>query len=263
MELTNGNLYLNTSTTGAKINTLQKKSAHFLFPQQMMEKDDGTLTMRGGMHICSPIFGSPEGKGRFSKAPQHGELRNYHWRGAPTSRLSPESICYTTLYKKWGTNLSYSLSYFLVDDKLTVYTDIRTHVGRQDHLELGFHPYFNAPNGGSIQFVNSDVSNIHIHRAFGPQIFPACKYVVIDLHGIGKVTMELEDGFDSGFICVWTDWLGGYFCVEPLISYKEYSEGEIIVPGKNILTKFSMRFGASRLTSEEQFDSECEEGLHK
>jgi len=242
MELTNGNLYLNTSTTGAKTNTLQKKGTHFLFPQQLMEKNDGNLTMRGGMHICSPVFGSAKGKGRFSEAPQHGELRNYHWQGVPVRELNPESICYTALYREWNAHLLYYVGYFLVGNKLTVCTDIITYAGRQDCIELGFHPYFNAPNGGSIKFLNNDTPDIDIQEAYGPKIFPACDCIVIELYGIGKVIMKLEDSFDSGFICVWTDWLGRYFCVEPLISYKEHNSGKIIAPGKNIVTKFSMRF---------------------
>lgn len=242
MQMNNGVLNLETSQTGARIHTLQKGSKHFFYPQQYIDKDDG-IVMRGGMHICSPIFGSPEGKGIFSQAPQHGELRDFSWEGHATSKIKPTGICYSNLYTEWGTNLLYSVSYFLEENRLTTYTDIRNWGSEPNDVELGWHPYFNAPNGGNVLFENTEFPSISIGEAHDPShITPACENITIFLPGIGRVTMLLEDGFKDGYVCVWTDWRRKYFCVEPLLTYKDYSKGVTVVPKKNVLAKFTMIF---------------------
>jgi galactose mutarotase-like enzyme len=235
------NLHIETSSTGAKINTLQIGSKHFFYPQQFIDKDAG-IVLRGGMHICSPVFGSPEGKGIFSQAPQHGELRDYPWEGHATSKVKPKSICYSNLYTEWGTNLLYSVRYLLESNQLTVYTDIRNCGSETNDIELGWHPYLNSPKGGVVKFSGRETPDIVINEAYGPNVFPACDRIEIELNGIGTVTMELEDGFNTGFVCIWTDWRRKYFCVEPLLSYKKHSKGIAVAPGKNVLTKFVMTF---------------------
>lgn len=243
MYMNNDNLHIETSQTGARINTLQIGSKHFFYPQQFIEKDAG-IVMRGGMHICSPIFGSPEGKGIFFQAPQHGELRDFHWEGHATSNIKPPGVCYSNFYTEWGTNLRYFVSYFLEKNRLTTYTDIRNFGSDINDVELGWHPYFNAPNGGEVLLVNSkpEIKPIKINEAYGPKVFPACNTIIVVLHGIGMVTILLEDGFRDGYVCVWTDWRRKYLCVEPLLTYKNYSKGVTLSPEKNTLAKFTMIF---------------------
>ena len=242
MQLSNGVLYLETSQTGARINTLQLGSKHFFYPQQYIDKDDG-IVLRGGMHICSPIFGSPEGKGIFSRAPQHGELRDFIWEGHATSETNPTGICYSYHYIKWGgVNLEYFVSYFLDENRLTTYTDIRNQGSMPINVELGWHPYFNSPDGGKLVFPKKKKTVIPLNGAYGPEIFPASDKIAIELWGIGKVILLLEDGHKNGYVCVWTDWRRNYFCVEPLLTYKDYSQGVKLASGKNILAKFTMIF---------------------
>lgn len=240
MYINSDNLHIETSQTGARINTLQIGSKHFFYPQQFIEKGEGTVS-RGGMHICSPIFGSPKGKGIFSQASQHGELRDCRWKGH-ASQIKPTCICYSNQYTEWGTELLYSVSYFLEANSLTTYADIRNWGSKSNDIELGWHPYFNAPNGGTIIFMNSGIPNIVIDKVYGPNVFPACSHIVIELPSIGRVTMLLEDGFKDGYICVWTDWRRKYFCVEPLLTYKKYSKGVTVAPKKSVLAKFTMIF---------------------
>ena len=241
MHLSNGDLHFEISSTGARGVILQKGSTHFLYPQEFIDKGDD-IVLRGGMHICSPIFGSPEGKGIFSKAPQHGELRNLQWKGNATSQNKSSGICYSYKYIEWGADLLYSVSYFLDNNQLTVYANVANYGAEPTIIELGWHPYFNSPNGGVVKFLNSKNPNIIIDKASGPEIFPASDRIAIELTGIGAVTMELGDGFNKGYVCVWTDWRRKYFCVEPLLSYKKYSKGVTILPNKNFLAKFVMVF---------------------
>lgn len=241
MYLNNDNLHIETSQSGAKINTLQIGSKHFFYPQQFIDKDRGIVS-RGGMHICSPIFGSPEGKGIFSQAPQHGELRDCLWKGHANSKVKPTCAYYSNLYTKWEAKLQYCVHYFLKKNSLVTYTDIMNQELKPNDIELGWHPYFNAPNGGTIIFVNSKIPNIVISEAYGPNVFPACECIVIELPDIGKVTMLLEDGFKDGYVCVWTDWRRKYFCVEPLLTYKKHSKGVTINSKQNVLAKFTMIF---------------------
>ena len=243
MYMNDEDLHLETSETGARILTLQKGSKHFFYPQQFVKKDDG-IVGRGGMHICSPVFGPAKGKGIFSEAPQHGELRDFFWTSNATSNISPTGICFWNKYTEWDSDLMYMVSYFLTKNKLDVYTSIKNHKSEPTPIELGWHPYFNAPYGGTIWFSDSKIPDINIYEAYGPKVFPACKNIVIGLNGIGTVRMELCDGFNKGHVCVWTDWRQKYFCVEPLLSYHNFNtkKGTILQPEENILAKFVMHF---------------------
>jgi len=241
MYMNSDNLHIETSQTGARINTLQIGSKHFFYPEQFIEKSEGIVS-RGGMHICSPIFGSPKGKGIFSQAPKHGELRDLQWEGHATSKVNPIGICYSNVYTKWGTNLLYSVSYFLNKNHLTTYTEIRNWGSEPTNIELGWHPYFNAPNGGKIIFDNPKIPSILINEVYDAKIFPACNTIRVVLFDIGMVTILLEDGFKDGFICVWTDWKRKYFCVEPLLTYKECGKGVSIAPRKTVIAQFTMIF---------------------
>lgn len=241
MRLNKGNLNIETSSTGARINTLQIGEKHFFYPQEFLKTESGRLVSRGGMHICTPIFGSPEGKGNFSKAPQHGELRDMGWEAETTEN----AVSYACFYGKWGSNLLYSVKYVLDENKLEVLTFIRNnHCIETTTVELGWHPYFNAaPYGGIIKFKGKkNTVIINPNCAYEAKVFPASEEISIELPRVGKVTMLLEEGFRNGYVCIWTDGLGKYFCVEPLLSYKEYSKGVEIGPNQDIATKFTMLF---------------------
>ena len=242
MQISNGILHAETSSTGARIHTLQKGSKHFLYPQQYVDKNNGVV-MRGGMHICSPIFGSPDGKGVFSQEPQHGALRNLCWESAEEIKThSTLGLSYPILHRVSGIQLLYSVRYFMEKNKLTTDTRIVNVVGGTVDVELGWHPYFNAPQGGLINFKGNGIDTISIAGDFKPTIVPACESIIIELPSIGKVKMLLEKGFDDGYICIWTDWRDKYICVEPLISYKKYSPGIALDMHDSISAQFSMIF---------------------
>lgn len=110
MYLNRDDLHIETSETGARINTLQLGEKHFIYPQQFVKKNGETI-LRGGMHVCSPVFGPSEDKGIFYQAPQHGELRNFLWTGNATGGENPNSVCYLRRYNEWGADILYSVHY--------------------------------------------------------------------------------------------------------------------------------------------------------
>jgi len=247
MYLNQDNLHVETSSTGARITTLQLGAEHFFYPQQFVEKDLG-IVKRGGMHICSPVFGPSEGKGIFSKAPQHGELRDIIW----DSRVSPDApihnnVTYSSRYKKWGADLLYGVDYLVKENRLSICAGVTNCGLKPTTIELGLHPYFNAPNGGRITFSSSELagSPIEINSAYGPKIFPACEVIEILLHGIGLVKIRLGHLFKDGFVCVWTDWRRKYFCAELLLTYEDYSPGVVLDSGEQLKALLSMSFNHS------------------
>lgn len=236
MDSNSDSLHIVASQAGARLITLQLDGKHFLFPQQVVEKDGRRVT-RGGMHICSPIFGSPEGKA-FPHSPQHGELRDYFWG----EYQGPAGVNYSNFYTAWGANLFYFVSYFTRINVLEVHTKVLNQGSSPSVIELGWHPYFNAPKGGEVQFLGSSQKIVKIEDAYESEIFPATEIIVIRLNEIGMIEMLLEDGFKDGFVCVWTDWECGYFCVEPLLTYKDHSQGVVLDPSESISAKFTMEF---------------------
>jgi len=244
MDIENGPLKIITDPKGARIRNLQKDGVDFFFPQQVIQAKDRNLT-RGGMHICSPIFGPGEGKGQFEKAPQHGELRDFEWEEEDTTLKElqgTKQLTYRFLYKKWGAALEYIIEYLLFKNQLIINTKITNKWIKPTNVELGWHPYFNAPDGATIKFPLKKLPDVNINDAFGPKIFSASHKIVIELNNIGKVTMLLQNRFVKGYLCIWTDWEGGYFCVEPLLTYKDYLKGPEIKPEETLEATFSLSF---------------------
>jgi len=249
MYLSNGELHVETSSDGARTNSLRKSSRNFFYPQQIVPIN-GVDKMRGGMHICSPIFDLPEGKGIFSLAPPHGELRDESWslrfdKGTKDGIPSEVTECeYFYEYAKWDTLISYRVFYRLRRNYLEIKTTM-TNVGLTSvPIELGWHPYFNAPKGGTIRFASGDLPDISINKAYGSKVLPATGLIIIELNGIGTVEMMLYEGFRTGKVCIWTDWARKYFCVEPLLSYHEFDteNGVYLQPEKTFTANFVMRF---------------------
>ncbi|MCD4761660.1 hypothetical protein K8R32_01755 [bacterium] len=248
MYLRNGDLHFLTSARGASGITLKKGGRDYFYPPEIV-KINGVDKWRGKMHPCSPIFGSPEGKGIFSLAPPHGELRDELWFTGEIDWIKEEEPggatgCeYYLDYTHWETSIRYHVFYRLINNCLEVTTKMTNHNSSPVPIELGWHPYFNAPQGGTIRFVNTDFPNINIQGAYGPKIFPA-GLVVIELNGIGTVEMMPYEGFKTGKICVWTDWERKYFCVEPLLSYHQFDteKGIYLYPEETFIAKFVMCF---------------------
>ena len=240
MYMHNEDLHIETSSTGARICTLQKGSKHFFYPQQIINKESG-IVMRGGMHICSPIFGSPEGKGIFSSAPQHGELRNVFW---DHNYFDDRERNFSYEYRHWGMSIDYDVSYLISGNRLDIDTEIFNCEKFPVPIEFGWHPYFNAPDGGEVKFVDNDISDIVIQQTYGSKVFPATDTILIKLNGIGTVRMELTEGFNKGNVCVWTDWRQKYFCVEPLLSYHNFDteNGVYLQPKQTFTANFAMHF---------------------
>ncbi|MCK5416054.1 aldose 1-epimerase [Candidatus Parcubacteria bacterium] len=240
MYLNNGILHVETSSTGAGIHTLQKGSKHFFYPRQMV--DMGNEVVRcGGMHACSSVFSSAEG-GVFFPTLQNEELEDSLWeKRYVINEFNRVDICYKYEYIKRGTNLQYFIVYSLKGNQLKVRTDIVNCVSNPNYIELGWHPYFNSPDGGVVRFLNSEIPDIMIYKSHSLNIFPVCDRIVIELNGIGRVIMEFKYGFDNAFVRVRTDWERKYFCVEPLLRMK-YGKGIKVVPENNALAVFTMTF---------------------
>ena len=249
MIIDNDKLAFLATSPGAFIRWLEFNGKKFFYPQTTMEKG-GQKISRGGMHICSPIFGSPEDKGIFSNAPQHGELRDEDWSVLISEQ---NSYCYFGYdYDKHGESISYGVKFFLDDNRLIVTTDMMIFDDIVDHadipvkipIELGWHPYFYAPNGGTVQLGN--LEPINIRETYGPKIFDSPEKAIIELPGVGRVIMEYGEGFQNGKTCIWTDWLGPYFCVEPLLSYRDQfdtEDGVFLESDKEpMVAEFSMVF---------------------
>lgn len=242
MNFSNGILYFKTLEFNPTIYYLKKDNKKFFYPMQRFETDVGAV-WRGRMHPCSPIFGSPEGKGIYSKAPQHGELRDLPWIMESYDQTSGGE--YSLIYDKWGTEIEYRVRFRMIKNWLQVFTAMTNRKSQPVPIELGWHPYFNAPNGGTVRFVGSDIPFIEINKAYDSKIFPAPDHVSIGLNGIGIVKMVFYEGFDSGKVCVWTDWLQNYFCVEPLISYRDVfntKKGVYLKPKETYIANFAMYF---------------------
>lgn len=212
MNRDNGRLRVKTSEIGARILSLQKGKNYYILPQQTVKRK-GKNVIRGGMHLCSPIFGEKDGE--FNTIPKHGGLRSAVWQLDNSSR--DHSIKYEYELKIDGYWLIYNICYRLLHNCLQVITMIENKLDTPVPFEFGWHPYFFAPNGADISFVNS---NIHIRQAYGPKIFNDDKIIVIELRGIGTVNLLLDKGFNNKHVCIWTD-SKRYVCVEPLLSHPD------------------------------------------
>ena len=212
-------LDIETSDTGARITGLKKDGRDFFFPQQVIRGNEGRDLIRGGMHLCSPIFGKKK-DGRFATIPQHGGLRDVDWQLVNVSERLAD-IEYLCEFSQFGYWLKYKVSYLLDDNCLRVTVSVENKNIDSVSFEFAWHPYFYAPEGAEISFVGQDIEPIHIDQPYGPKIFGASETVEIKLFSVGTVKMWLLRGFDAGQVCVWTDWQGKYVCVEPLLSHPD------------------------------------------
>lgn len=234
MFLNNGILKLQTTGEGTRVKSLRKSGKDFLFPQQTI---DGKV--RGGMHICSPVFGKKEG------LPKHGGLRDLRWK---IFNKLPTSIDYKRVFKNHY-NLRYVISFRISGNCLQVFTTAKNQSDCAVPFIEAWHPYYSAPRGAKVRFIDRNINlNIPVGKVYGKMI-KAGREIEIILPGVGRVKMSLLDKFENEYVYVWTDWLGKYICVEPLIANPNKfntEEGFFLLPRDQITTNLVMCFKDSR-----------------
>jgi len=236
-------LSIETLAMGARITNLEKDGKDFFFPQQVIKGEGGKDLVRGGMHLCSPIFGKKK-NGRFATIPQHGGLRDVYWQLVDVAERLTD-VEYICEFRQFGYQLDYKVSYLLDKNSLGITVSVENRLATPVPFEFAWHPYFSAPEGAEIIFLGQGIEPIYVDRPYGSEIFEASSEIEINLFGVGKVRMCPFQGFEDGQICIWTDWKSGYVCVEPLLSHPDdfnTPEGILLEPGSSLVARLAMYF---------------------
>ena len=233
--LSNDKLRLGIDPRGASLAFLGAGSA-FIYQMKNLEGKK-----RGGMHICTPIFGSSKGKGVFKNTPQYGELRDEDWKvGAHFNDRDIRMLTLHNLYQKHGVVLQYVVTYSLFGANLKVTTYVNNIGSFTVPVEIAWKPYFHSPSGAKVLLGSKEYE---INEAFGPQIFSAPADVSLLLPGIGRVILSLDDLYRNAYVCIWTDRRDNYICLAPMISYKKFPSTTVVLGvDEEIETKFVMCF---------------------
>ncbi len=254
MDLVNGDLTVQIVSAGARIGRIRYKGVDFLYPDTIVRGGQKDF-YRGGMHICSPIFGEPQKGSIFFAAKRHGELMSSRWLGGKQGSFSNGAYSlWSHNYRRHGAELYYWLQYTALNVLCCSYYKntfcVTTIVGNKSDfpvpVEVGWRPFFNAPFGATVEFAGDCREKIRIDGPFSLQYYNPCRRILIHLDKVGTVEMELEEEYyDSGNICIWTDWRRKYVCVIPLLSKPKKTgpvSGKYIYPEESINTGFTMSF---------------------
>lgn len=239
MLLQSGIVSLDVNPMGAWITRLQVGATHFFYPRELVDVDGDVgevLKFRGGCHVCSPVFGKAnEGS---EDIPYHGGLREMEWK----SYLHTDgmSASFRRRYVRTGYDLDYLVTSEIVSDSLLLTARIKNNWRKAPpRFELAWHPYLNAPEGATVNLPNG--RKIDVCGPFAAQIMPwSDGPIQVILPGIGVVNYHTSGTHPFRHICIWTDMLRSYVCVEPLIF--DPKQNPTIGRGEEILSKLWVSF---------------------
>jgi hypothetical protein len=189
-------------TTGAWVTSLSLGKDHVFFPRDLVATGPDELKFRGGMHVCSPYFGTDPS----SKGPQHGNARLSEWR-----IKEPRSNNHLSLVledESWANvRLSQRLTYLLNGNWFAALLDLKN-LDDSTEIEVspGFHPYF-AGRENDNECGPEPATDKHTQVYDG-----RCSLRDIVLNngiGVNMWAMNLPEGV------AWSDNPEEYHCIEP------------------------------------------------
>lgn len=196
---------------GATIESLKLNGVDFLFPRQEIGDKK-----RGGIHLCSPLGKKPA---PYDRMVQHGILRDVIWNCDESSEGRAKfSVTCPTIGDNCVVVADWKVEYLLLGSN-TLLVDVSVKnpstTGKMP-IEFALHPYFNAPNGGTVRLPGMPIDEFRVDGQFGATRYKVHREVVVTLNGIGTVQMLMQTGFINGAVCIWSDGLDRYLCAEPV-----------------------------------------------
>lgn len=198
------------SLDGAWVETLTLENNPVFYPKTTLETPGGTK-IRGGMHVCLPNFGP----GGDSGLEQHGFGRTSTWtpKQQTTNSIQLELEAQPAPYH----NLQATLRYELSDSSLRTTLSVTNAGDEPLRVAPGFHPYFQVEIDETTVVVND--TTYELAEIEGTEFVTADSVTLKTAHQSLKLTSK-----NLSTWAVWTDQLGPYVCVEPILGGYRFLE---------------------------------------
>ncbi|MFA7302348.1 MAG: hypothetical protein WC030_01195 [Candidatus Paceibacterota bacterium] len=255
-------------TLGTLLSWTNDRGEELLFPQGQITIG-GQQKLRGGAHVCAPIFGTQPKTSPYEgvNLPQHGLVRV---SGSSATQRAFSSLggfecrvfsfdanevfpwSHEVLVKvsedDFGNTLHHELA---VGD-----TGLDRH-GRPMPLSMGVHPYF-ATRGQPFEVgvTHEDgIRNLHCAElAAGKSVYIPRNgfWMQVDLRcsgGVVMVSIAAERNFEGGYtgINLWSDSFDRYLCIEPVLGRDRDGKPDPVYlePGEGCTCRCSFKFSAT------------------
>lgn len=195
----------------------------------------GTEKARGGAFICSPIFGPTPTDGSYTgiELPQHGLVRQHPFRDRACGFRKGEAQSVMWFYEPWRHAVRASTRISRDGERLTHTIRVTNNERSPMPISLGFHPYFKT-SGRRFEIRHGDrriKSRDVLHDT--PLFIPLSRgRKVVTLSANDRLIALTMKGYTH--VCVWTDNIGEYICVEPVM--RAVQGGHVKLKGKTSMS---------------------------
>ncbi|MDO4779178.1 MAG: hypothetical protein Q4A42_06460 [Tissierellia bacterium] len=197
---------------GAYITDLKYNDMDILYPKTELEIS-GNLKLRGGSHVCFPVFGPAQKIGLN----QHGFGRELEWNILEVSENSVK-LHLKNKFESWR-DMEATLEYIVKGETLVCKLKVKNKGGNDLQISPGFHPYFKLY--GEKEF-RIDGENINFDD---PKLRDTLFKKDVKELETKRYIIKFKNQDLSKF-AIWTDQVDDYICVEPTNRGIALSKGE-------------------------------------
>jgi galactose mutarotase-like enzyme len=190
--------------------------------------------VRGGAFVCCPIFGPVPQEDGYSGIvlPNHGLVRQHPFKERACRFQKGEARSEMWFNEPWNHTVRASTRISRDGERLTHTIRVTNNERCPMPISLGFHPYFKT-GGGRFEIRHGDQRVKSRDVAHDTPLFiPLNRRKVVTLSANGRLIALTMKSYTH--ICVWTDNIGEYVCVEPIM--RAVQGGHVKLKGRKSLS---------------------------